>query len=776
VTVSPPVLPQCADAAHRAASAFAFALLDDAAPHGAVDGVAVDPAGTASVRMSRLYTELVREHRCGDPSTLDAVWAAVDADLAAGLHVVVLGDYEWGVALAASGARGMPADGGALRVMCFARCERLTPQQTTDWLASVALSPAPPSGIADVSASVTRTAFDAAIEAIHRALYAGESYQINYTFRLDFGVYGDPIALYRQLRARQPVAFGALIRTDAGWVLSVSPELFVRHEQGVIRAKPMKGTAARVPTDAIADRLAARTLQADEKNRAENVMIVDLLRNDLGRIARVGSVEVERLFDVEPFPSVWQMTSTVRADLAPSMRFPDVLRALFPCGSITGAPKQAAMALIRQIETTPRGLYTGTIGWIDPAPLSRSDGDVCHGDPDRRAEGANVGGDTADDRDGGNGDVMTRCGAFCLSVAIRTLTIQDPLRPEAHTPSVLHTLTDEAMGRLLPAEVGIGAGIVLDSRAADEYDECWLKARFLTGADPGFALFETIALDLSAMPFGVDGTVPRMHDAIAANASIDRPSHAVRSAAFAKAMPYLPRHLTRLEAAAKRLGFTWSIDRVMACIDRQLAMHPASSRTVGQTAEQPSWQEGSARATPAEQPPKEGAYSGLFTPTHRMRLALTKEGAVTCAIASMPPLTDGPVGLLMARDHGHAPTRADDFLLRFKTTARAHYDAAWQSAAAQGAFDMLFENTAGELTEGGRSTFYLQLEGRWYTPPLRSGLLPGVMRQAVLEGAIPGVPTVSERVLHRADLATAQACALSNGLRGWIAASLPQVA
>ncbi|WP_347554927.1 chorismate-binding protein [Robbsia sp. KACC 23696] len=673
--------------------ASCFALLDDAQCAGASsDNDAPIPLAP---RTSRLYTGFVREHRCTDPTLLDAAWAGVERDLATGLHAVVLGDYEWGVALAMPDA--CPDSGAALRVLCFRHCARLTPEQTDAFLASIATSPAMPSGIADVSASVTPDAFDAAIAAIHRALHAGESYQINYTFRLRFGVYGDPIVLYRQLRARQPVAFGALIRASDGWVLSVSPELFVRHEHGVIHAKPMKGTAARVLDDPDRDALAARTLQSDEKNRAENVMIVDLLRNDLGRIAQVGSVQVTRLFEVDPLPSVWQMTSTVRATLAPRVRFPDVLRALFPCGSITGAPKHASMALIRQIETTPRGLYTGTIGWIEPAPAGGSDSDSDSDDDDGR-----------------------QCGAFCLSVTIRTITIHDPQVCETlPTDGAPEPIATERTG-LLAGEAGIGAGIVLDSRAADEYEECWLKARFLTGADPGFALFETIALDLGAMR--------------------------------ADAMPYLPRHLARLQHAARRLGFACPIERVLAAIDDRIAALRAAAPMIDSVS--------AARE------------SGVRAPSHRLRLALSKDGTVHCTAAPMAPLPSGPVGVLMARDHGYAPTQANDFLLRFKTTARAQYDMAWQAAAEKGAFDMLFENTAGELTEGGRSNVYLQLDGQWFTPPLQCGLLPGVMRQAILDGAVPGAPSVTERVLQRKDVARAQACALSNGLRGWFRASL----
>src|SRR6202012_4078766 len=166
---------------------------------------------------------------------------------------------------------------------------------------------------------------------------------------------------------RQPVPYGALIALPGGqWVLSCSPELFIQKEGATLRARPMKGTAPR-SADPVADRHAAEFLANDPKNRAENVMIVDLLRNDLSRVAETGSVKVPALFSVEPYASVWQMTSTVEARLRAQTSFADVLRALFPCGSITGAPKHRTMQLIDRLETSPRGLYTGAIGWLDAA-------------------------------------------------------------------------------------------------------------------------------------------------------------------------------------------------------------------------------------------------------------------------------------------------------------------------------------------------------------------------------------------------------------------------
>ncbi|WDD96447.1 aminodeoxychorismate synthase component I [Burkholderia sp. FERM BP-3421] len=606
-----------------------FALLDDC-------------DSTAATRSSRLYTGFSHERMCTDPATLDAVCDAVAADARRGLHAIVLGDYGFGRNLQLA----QPGD-APLRFLLFDRVERLSREEADGWLAQRDGGAATPSvaGVARVRKSVTRAAFDAALAAVQRALRDGDSYQVNYTYRLDFDAFGAPLALYRRLRARQPVRYGALIALpDDGWIVSCSPELFIEKAGARLRARPMKGTAPRAAEPA-ADAAMARLLANDPKNRAENVMIVDLLRNDVSRVARTGSVRVPALFSVEPYASVWQMTSTVEAELRDGVRFADVLRALFPCGSITGAPKHETLKLIDALESTPRGLYTGALGWLDAA----------------------------------SDDGAHPCGDFCLSVAIRTLTL---------APA-------DAQGRRRGV-MGVGAGIVLDSVAADEYAECELKARFLTGAEPGFALFETM------------------------------------QATRADGVRHLDRHLARLRASADAFGFAYDEAALRAAL--------------------------AARCAAFDEP---GA--------HRVRLALAKDGALELTGAPLKPLADGPVGVMLASEHGFAAVPSGDALLLHKTTRRAHYDRAWQQAEQQGCFDMLFVNERGELTEGGRSTVFVKLDGRWYTPPLASGVLPGVMRGVLLEDPLLAA---SERVLTQDDLLRAEALMLSNALRGAVAARL----
>ena len=212
---------------------------------------------------------------------------------------------------------------------------------------------------------VDQSAYVAAVERIRRHIQAGEVYQINYTAPFRFSAPGDPRVLYRRLRRRQHVPYGAYLNLGARQILSCSPELFFRREGDRVVTRPMKGTTRRGRTMQ-EDRALQDKLATDPKNRAENLMIVDLLRNDLSVHCRPGSVEVPELYATESYDTVTQMTSTVEGRLRPGKGLSDVLRALFPCGSVTGAPKRRAMRLIRELETTPRGVYCGTIGMAGP--------------------------------------------------------------------------------------------------------------------------------------------------------------------------------------------------------------------------------------------------------------------------------------------------------------------------------------------------------------------------------------------------------------------------
>lgn len=287
--------------------------------------------------------------------------------------------------------------------------------------------------VTDVQFGLDENIYAQRIEAIYELIRAGDVYQLNFTFPIQFKSDLFASDLYATLRARQPVDYGAFINCGSGRsVLSFSPELFFRVDEATlprrIVTRPMKGTAPRGRTNA-EDHRAAEWLRNDAKNRSENVMIVDLLRNDLGRLCAFGSVNVEELFAVERYPSLWQMTSTVSGTLRADATYRDIFRALFPSGSVTGAPKVRAMQMLAELEQRPRGIYTGAIGFFSREQT-------------------------------------------VFNVAIRTIELNG---------------TDGRMG--------VGSGIVIDSTASEEYHECLLKASFLTSAPEPFKLIETMLWD-----------------------------------------------------------------------------------------------------------------------------------------------------------------------------------------------------------------------------------------------------------------------------------------
>ncbi|SDF57986.1 aminodeoxychorismate synthase component I [Rhodobacter capsulatus] len=226
--------------------------------------------------------------------------------------------------------------------------------------------PVPAPRVPQFSPAVTQADYLRAFARVQDYIAAGDVYQINLTFPLRADCDADPRALYARLKAAQPVGHGVLVETEDFAVLSRSPELFFAIDAaGRATVRPMKGTVARGATPA-ADAQAVDWLRGSEKNRAENLMIVDLLRNDLSRIAGIGSVKVPALYDIETYATVHQMTSTVTAQLRQGVDFEAICRALFPCGSITGAPKIRAMQIIRELEPDQRGVYCGSIGWLAP--------------------------------------------------------------------------------------------------------------------------------------------------------------------------------------------------------------------------------------------------------------------------------------------------------------------------------------------------------------------------------------------------------------------------
>ena len=294
---------------------------------------------------------------------------------------------------------------------------------------------------------VTRAEYNNAIARVRELIAGGHTYQVNYTFPLRSSFHGDPEAWYYSLCAAQNALYPVYVDMGTLKVISLSPELFFDRRGSRVHARPMKGTIKRGRWPA-EDEALAQSLAASSKDRAENVMIVDLIRNDLGKVAVPGQVNVSQLYEVERYPTLWQMTSTVEATLRPDVGLADLLAALFPCGSVTGAPKISTMRIIRDLEPFPRGIYTGAIGLIRP------------------------GGDCT------------------FNVAIRTL------------------LLDSATGAVT---FGVGGGVTIDSTADREYDECLLKSSFLNAPQQPFRLLESILIEDSEF-FLLELHLERLHD------------------------------------------------------------------------------------------------------------------------------------------------------------------------------------------------------------------------------------------------------------------------
>ena len=269
-------------------------------------------------------------------------------------------------------------------------------------------------------------------ETIQQNIKDGNTYQINFTTKFHFDCTGSDLSLYHALRTRQKVEFGAFLKLPEHSVLSISPELFFRKNGQYIESKPMKGTFPRVK-DPIEDQAIVDFMRQDEKTLSENVMIVDLIRNDMSRITQLGSVAVKNLFEIQSYETVHQMISTVMGIVDEKISVEEIFTNLFPCGSITGAPKISTMKIIEQIEKAPRGIYTGAIGYITPE------------------------------------------NDMCFNVPIRTAILQKDGR----------------------AELGVGGGIIHGSVCEDEYNECLLKAKFLTSVQ-NYQLIESMLWDAAA--------------------------------------------------------------------------------------------------------------------------------------------------------------------------------------------------------------------------------------------------------------------------------------
>ena len=466
----------------------------------------------------------------------------------------------------------------------------------------------------EVALETSEAEYSAKVRRIKEYIAAGDTYQVNFTDRVRVFTNMRADTAFGVLLGQQPVAYSALLHVAGQHILSLSPELFFRIEDDRIFTRPMKGTMHR-GLDSAEDHAAAERLKHDEKNRAEHLMIVDLLRNDLGRICRMGSVRVEDIFSVERYRTLFQMTSTISGRLRNGLSYYEIFRAMFPGGSITGAPKVRTMEIIREMERGPRGVYTGAIGYMSPD------------------------------------------GTAAFNIAIRTLVLKGGA-----------------------ARMGVGGGIVADSKPDEEYKECLLKASFLTRERHEFQLIETMLWDGEYF--------------------------------------LLEMHLDRLEASAEYFNFLCDRAEIAARLTEEAKAFATGRR-------------------------------------YRVRLLLDEPGTPSITAAELAASKE-PVRVRFSTGR----TLSGDVFLRHKTTRRELYEREFARAQAEGFDEVIFLNERGEVTEGAISNIFVRKDGRLMTPPLRSGVLPGILRRHLLETG------AEERVLTMKDIDSAEHVYVGNSVRG----------
>jgi len=474
--------------------------------------------------------------------------------------------------------------------------------------------------IKNIRPNISQKEYAQKIKKIKYYLEQGLTYQVNFTFKEKFDFKGGVVNLYLDLRKSQPTSYAALINTNEEKILSLSPELFYRIDKSKIIARPMKGTIKRGETEE-EDSRSKTDLGKSKKVRAENLMIVDLLRNDLGRISEL--VRTPKLFNIEKHPTLYQMTSTIEGKLRKNLRLKEVFSSLFPCGSVTGAPKIKTMELIKKLEKEPRGVYTGAIGYISP---------------------------------------KAKC---CFSVAIRTVQIKKN-----------------------KGELGIGGGIVYDSKAKAEYEEALLKAKFFRDGLEKIGLIESILWDKNKGYF------------------------------------LLNLHLKRLGKSARHFSYPYREKEIKKKLKEAVL---GESRNL------------------------------------KVRLALNSDGSINIKKEPIRK-TLAPIKIRISE----RKIDSKDKFLYHKTTKRDFYNQERKKGLAKGYFETIFLNERGELSEGTISNIFILKNKRLYTPPIKSGLLPGVLREHLLrEGK------AKEKVLYLKDFKTADKVYVGNSVRGLLAIRKP---
>lgn len=536
----------------------------------------------------------------------------VEASLRKGLFVAGFISYEAAQAFDPANKTREP---GKLPLLWFSAYRYFSPFQSPNDLTSrqpsIALSP-----------ETRKNIYLKNVRKIRKYIYDGDTYQVNYTFRVSGKGVDDPELLFMNLFHSHPVPYAAFINTGKLRIISNSPELFLESVSGKIRSLPMKGTASRALTYE-EDRQTAKDLSNDVKNRAENIMIVDMVRNDLGRICETGSIKSAPLFHVDTYPTVHQMVSGVCGRLSAGISISKILAATFPPASITGAPKIRAMEIISELETTPRKVYTGSIGCFMP------DGD------------------------------------FCLNVAIRTLICSGSR-----------------------TELGIGSGIVADSEPGKEWTECLVKSGFANFAKPDFKILETILWKRG------------------------------------KGFIYLKEHLERAWNSQSYFGRKWDEGKTKKAMSR-LMSYLSKSRLNNA----------------------------------RVRLLISEDGKAETEHVSLGKTGWGKE--LLRLKLSKTKTDAKDVFLYHKTTNRKFYDDEFKEAHAEGFDEVIFQNEKGEIAEGAISSIFILKGGRWLTPPLSCGLLPGIWRAKTIRRL-----HATETRITVDDMKKAETILIGNSVRG----------
>ena len=471
--------------------------------------------------------------------------------------------------------------------------------------------------IKNIRPNISQREYSEKIKKIKYYLEQGLSYQVNFTFKEKFDFKGDAVSLYSDLRKSQPTSYSALINTNTEKILSLSPELFFRIDKNKIIARPMKGTIKRGETEKEDARIKT-DLKKSKKVKAENLMIVDLLRNDLGRISKL--VRAPRLFNIEKHPTLYQMTSTIEGRLKKNLRLKEVFSSLFPCGSVTGAPKIKTIELIKKLEKEPRGIYTGAIGYISPKAKS------------------------------------------CFNVAIRTVQIKKN-----------------------KGELGIGGGIVYDSKPKAEYEEALLKAKFFKDGLERIGLIESILWDKN------------------------------------KGYYLLSLHLKRLKNSAKHFSYSYKEKEIKRKLKEVVLKEKRNLK---------------------------------------IKLILDSQGSITIKKEPIKKVTT-PIKIRISERR----INSKDKFLCHKTTKRAFYDQERNKGLAKGYFETVFLNERGQLTEGTITNIFVLKGKSLYTPPVKSGLLPGVLREYLIRGG-----KVKEKILYLKDIMEADKVYVGNSVRGLVVA------